>query len=591
MSSTRSSGNLLFPPTDPESLLRAASAEKRRQRILANATEPNIHVPSTSHPSTSFHTPATSSPGTPTDLPFTPSLLRTKPMADSINPTNASPSGGDDPSNNTDPPKGTDPPKKTTPLVPKGGSSSSNSVGKNLVADHYVELLLKLQHTAAMQLQEERQHNIDQRRADRERIARLENTLFDVVTKAEEEKQVRLTPTPKSTRLDLQKFRIADGPHYTGPFHDIEPFLKWIRQLQIFFSTKGVVDDIDKIRVTGGLIEDTNLLDFYMSEESTYADKSWEDFRKRLFEVGLPQQWRTTLKTKLRQISMGPTESFIAFSGRGRTLQSLINFEESPSSSPATIRLPDFDLAEFVVLGISEELRGEIIKFALLDVTPFVYSAFEKRVADFDEVTKRKNVQRHQRSAPRAQSPPNNSPDPAAWRVHAYLDSQGQCHHCKSTCGSTYGSCTKPLNKRWVDIPTSFVTPPRPADYQPPKARGPTPNPAGKPTHPPAGRAPNRSASLAAIDDGSTTNTVTGGTDYVDVVDAIDMDSQLFDEATIADSLPPDLTTGDWATIHEIEAILTDNVAGAEEDDVSLCDSAYDSDLGRDPFEDAPSSP
>ncbi|KAH9446505.1 hypothetical protein Pst134EA_030422 [Puccinia striiformis f. sp. tritici] len=583
MSNTRSSGNLLFPPTDPESLLRAASAEKRRlAKILANSSEPNVHVPSTSHPSTSFHTPATSSPGTPADLPFTPSLLRTKPMADPPNPTDISPSGGTDPPNNNDPPK-----RGASSGSKGGGSSSSNSANKNPMADHYVELLLKLQHTAAVQLQEERQLNIEQRRADRERIARLENTLFEVVTKAEEEKQVRLTPTPKSTRLDLQKFRIADGPRYTGPFHDIEPFLKWIRQLQIFFSTKGVIDDIDKICIAGGLIEDTNLLDFYVSEGPSYVEKSWDDFRKRLFEVGLPQQWRTTLKTKLRQITMGPTEAFIAFSGRGRTLQSLINFDESPSASLTVApRLPDFDLAEFIVLGVSEELRGEIIKFALLNADPFVYSAFEQRVARFDQViTTRKATQRSQQAAPRPQSPSNSSPDPAAWRVHAYLDSQGQCHHCKTTCGSVYGSCTKPVNKRWVDIPQSFQTPPRPTNYQPPKAQGSPHNPAGKPTHAPAGRPPLRSASLAAVSDITPTVPVPGETDYVDVVDAINMDHRLFEDARVEDSLPPELLAGDYAIFDEIDAIRFDSVAGAEEDNASLYESMYGSDLGRDPLD------
>ncbi|KNE87678.1 hypothetical protein PSTG_18931, partial [Puccinia striiformis f. sp. tritici PST-78] len=66
-----------------------------------------------------------------------------------------------------------------------------------------------------MQLQEEQQLNIEQRQADRERIARLENTLFDVVIKSEEEKSARLTPGPKSNRVDLQKFRIAGGPSTT----------------------------------------------------------------------------------------------------------------------------------------------------------------------------------------------------------------------------------------------------------------------------------------------------------------------------------------------------------------------------------------
>ncbi|KAH9459288.1 hypothetical protein Pst134EA_019443 [Puccinia striiformis f. sp. tritici] len=587
MSTTRSSGNLLIPPTDPESILRAASAEKRRlAKILANTSEPNIHVPSTSHPSTSFHTPTTSSPGTPAELPFTPSLLRTIPMSDPANPIDTPPPGG------ADPPKGTDPPKRINPSASKGGGNSSPSVaGKNSVADHYVELLLKLQHTAAVQLQEERQNNIEQRRADRERIARLENTLFDVVTKAEEEKQIRLSPALKSDRLDLQKFRIADGPHYTGPFHSIEPFLKWVQQLQIFFKTKGVANDNDKICIAGGLLEETQLLDFYAYEGATFADQSWDAFKTRLFEVALPQQWRTTLKTNLRQLSMGSTESFISFSGRARTLQALINFDIPPSSPKASTRLPDFDVAEFVVLGVPEELRGEITKFALLDVDPFAYAAFEKRAAVFDEVIKKKSNQRPHRSAPRAQSPISSSPDPAAWRVHAYLDSQGQCHHCKTTCGSTYGTCTKPLNKRWVEIPTSFQTPPRPTNYQPPKALSSPTNPAGKPTHPPAGRPPLRSASVAAASETPTDVTTTSGTDYVDVVDAIDMDLLTFDQSIIDDSLPPDLTPGDYATFKEIDDIRSDNVAGVVEDDASMCDSTYGSDLGRDPFIDAPSTP
>ncbi|KAH9446930.1 hypothetical protein Pst134EA_028916 [Puccinia striiformis f. sp. tritici] len=72
------------------------------------------------------------------------------------------------------PPKDPAPPKKTN--SPKGGgSSSSKSAGKNPVADPYVELLLKLQHMSAMQLQEEQQLNIEQHHTDHERIARLCN--------------------------------------------------------------------------------------------------------------------------------------------------------------------------------------------------------------------------------------------------------------------------------------------------------------------------------------------------------------------------------------------------------------------------------
>ncbi|KAH9460498.1 hypothetical protein Pst134EB_008669 [Puccinia striiformis f. sp. tritici] len=505
-------------------------------------------------------------------------------MPDPPNPTDL-PSPG-----NGDPPKNTDTQKTGGSLgSKKGGSSSSKSATKNPIADDYVELLLKLQHTAALQLQDKRQYNIEQRRADRERIVRLENTLFDVVTKAEEEKIFRLTPSPKSNRIDLQKFRIADGPSFKGPFHEIEPFLKWISQLQVFFSTKGVVHDDDKIYVAGGLLENTILLDFYAAEGANFIGQSWDAFKNRLFEVALPQRWRTTLKTKLRTITIGPTETFITFSGRARTLQSLLNFDDSPSSSSPTVfnRLSDFDLAEFVVAGVTDKLRAEIAKFALLDADPFNYSAFEKRVAVFDKVMIRQPTHRPPRGAPGNRSPSSSSPDPTAWRVHAYLDSQGQCHHCKTTCGSAPGACTKPLNKRWVEIPTSFQTPPRPADYRQPTAQ--SSSAAGKPTHPPAGRPPARSASLAAIAD--TSDPAPANSDYVDVVDAIEMDDRLFEEATVDDNLPPDLTATDWATFREIDDIRSDNVAGVEEDASSVCDSTYCSDLGRDPFDDAPPSP
>ncbi|KNE92913.1 hypothetical protein PSTG_13702 [Puccinia striiformis f. sp. tritici PST-78] len=296
---------------------------------------------------------------------------------------------------------------------------------------------------------------------------------------------------------------------------------------------------------------------------------------------------------------MGPTESFIAFSGRARVLQSLINFDDSlpPSSDsklPSTIvtHLTDFDLAEFVVLGVKNEaIHGDIAKFALLDAIPFSYPAFEKRVACFDEVTTRKTSQRAPRAPHTEHAPSNSPPDPVAWRVHAYLDSQGQCHHCKTTCGSAPGMCIKPLNKKWLDIPDSFHTPRRPADYKPPQAHGPSSSSAGRPTQPPAGRPPPRSASLAAITDSSDSNQPPSSTDYVEVIESLDSDKQTFAAAAVKEQLPPDLTPGDWATLREIDEILSDNVANVEEDETSVCDSEYCSDLGRDAFDNASSSP
>ncbi|KAH9469126.1 hypothetical protein Pst134EA_009655 [Puccinia striiformis f. sp. tritici] len=569
MSNTRATGKSLLPVVNPEALLRTANAERRRlAKISAISSDSSIHVPSpssTSLTSTSFHTPTTSLPGTPANPPFTPSLLLNVQMSKSTLPTDAPTPGG----------------STTSTTV----TETPNAAG-NPKADYYIELLAKLQLTAAEQLQEEHRHNVEERRSDHEQIARLENTLFDVVTKAECEKQERATPRLSSNRIDRQKFRFANGPPFKGPFHAIEPFLKWIHQLQIFFNTKDISHDDDKIYVAGGLLDNTILLDFYASEGASFIGKSWDDFKKRLFEVGLPQRWRTTLKSKLRQFSMGPDKAFITYSGGARTLQALINFDDSLDPSAAFTRLSDFDLAEYVVLGLNNELRADVAKFALLDVTPFVYSGFEKRVASFDEVIIRKTASRPLRTTTSTRP---TSPDPIAWRVHAYLDSQGQCHHCKTTCGSAPGACTKPLNKRWVDIPQSFQTPVRPANYQPPKALSSGPNPAGKPVHPPAGRLPVRSALLAAINTSSSPDVP--DQDHVDVVEALDADGLHFDAATINESLPPDLSSIDWAVINEINALRIDNIAGAEEDEASWYDSNYCSDLGCDPLDDSSTAP
>ncbi|KNF06665.1 hypothetical protein PSTG_00539 [Puccinia striiformis f. sp. tritici PST-78] len=278
----------------------------------------------------------------------------------------------------------------------------------------------------------------------------------------------------------------------------------------------------------------------------------------RLFEVALPQRWRTTLKAKLRELTIGPNKSFIVLSSRARTLQSLINFDTSLSSENAVTYVSDFDLAEYVVLGVKNEtIHGDIAKFALLDATPFSYSAFENRVASFDEVTIRKTTHRAPRTSPSNHAPSNSPPDPVAWRVHAYLDSQDT---------------------------ESFQTPRRPVDYKPPKPHGPSSSSAGRPTQPPAGRPPFRSTSLAAIADSSDSDQPPSNTDYVEVVEAIDSDQQTFVDAAAEEDLPPDLTAGDWATFKEIDEILSDNVANVKEDETSVCGSEYCSDLGCDPF-------
>jgi hypothetical protein len=191
-----------------------------------------------------------------------------------------------------------------------------------------------------------------------------------------------------SNRIDLQKFKISDGPSFKGTFQEAEPFLKWIHDTQIFFSTKAVLNDEDKIRVIGGLIAETNLLSFYANKAESFIDKPWSDFKKRLFEVALPTEWRTTLKMKIRQVRMFKSESFIKFSTRACTLQSMFNFDKKD--------MDNFELAEYVSFGVSEELCVKINDFGILQVEPFIYAAFEKRAATFYEGLTKKTTGRNQ---------------------------------------------------------------------------------------------------------------------------------------------------------------------------------------------------
>ncbi|KNE87248.1 hypothetical protein PSTG_19371, partial [Puccinia striiformis f. sp. tritici PST-78] len=69
----------------------------------------------------------------------------------------------------------------------------------------------------------------------------------------------------------------------------------------------------------------------------------------------------------------------------------------------------------------------------------------------------------------------------------------GLCRFCRKQCGSTVGNCSGQIDRSFLHIPSSFVAPPKPADWKPPAPRGTTSSTAGKPTQPPAGRPSGRS--------------------------------------------------------------------------------------------------
>ncbi|OAV85750.1 hypothetical protein PTTG_30296, partial [Puccinia triticina 1-1 BBBD Race 1] len=229
----------------------------------------------------------------------------------------------------------------------------------------------------------------------------------------------------------------------------------------------------------------TNLLSFYSNEFSKYKGKLWDDFKEQMFEFALPVEWKTTLKRNIAQLKMVNTETFLEFSTRARTLQSLVNFDKHS--------LNDYELAEAVTFGLPEVLQAKIDDHQALRSLNFKYGEFESRTSGFYSNLVKSLALRLRRNASTT-TPPNRSAD-TIWRLHAYMDSIELCHFCKKHCGSAHRACPNPMDKSRVEIPASFVPPPKLADYTPPvawtsKNSGPAktnPSTAGRPIGRPAG--------------------------------------------------------------------------------------------------------
>ncbi|KAA1127024.1 hypothetical protein PGTUg99_004591 [Puccinia graminis f. sp. tritici] len=253
---------------------------------------------------------------------------------------------------------GQEPPADSTRDSSRAADGSDMSTAKE-----WFKAVLKIQHSSINQAQEDRRQAIEDRRADRQvilaahqanadRICRLEDLLLAMNIKNEVNARAE-QPTPG--RVDLQKFRTSDGPTYRGPFQETEPFLRWIHGVQIFFETKSVTNAADKIKILGNLVAETNLQSFYANEASSFLTRSWEDFKTRMFDFALPNNWRSGLQRQIRKIDMLPTETFLEYSTRARTLQSLFNFDAEKLS-----KLGYLQLAQFVVYGLPDSLQDRI---------------------------------------------------------------------------------------------------------------------------------------------------------------------------------------------------------------------------------------
>ncbi|KAA1119720.1 hypothetical protein PGT21_032527 [Puccinia graminis f. sp. tritici] len=402
---------------------------------------------------------------------------------------------------------------ETTPTHKTSGSTRTADAADMQTAKDWFKSVFKIQHTAIIEAQadrrqaaEDRRQALEDRRTDRQilisahqsnaaRIARLEDLLLAMNIKNKANAHP-IQPAPG--RVDLQKFRTSDGPIYRGPFQETKPFLRWIHGVQIFFDTKDVSNAADKIRIVGNLIAETNLQSFYANEATGFLTKSWEEFKTRLFDFALPSNWRSNLQRQVRKLEMSSSETFLEYSTRARTLQSLFNFD-----AVASAKLGDLQLAQFLVYGLTDALQDRINGRQLLETVPFAYGPFEKQ-ANTSFLALQRPAGTPASLRPSLNTSPNLSRDEFIWRVHSFLESRGLCHFCKKHCGNVNGGCPGPLNRAHVDIPANYQAPAKPADYSAPHAwsnpSGPSSTP-GKPTQPPAGRPSTRAASVAGITD------------------------------------------------------------------------------------------
>ncbi|KAA1137931.1 hypothetical protein PGTUg99_009144 [Puccinia graminis f. sp. tritici] len=434
--STRSKTDTLIPLTDPEAIIKASNARKRQEKLEAAIRNNALD-----------------------------SLLA--PNQASLHPFNMS---------------NEDPSKSSSGHPPNDKTAAGGDTTPPMSMADYLKGVIQLQHCSIDQANMDRAAAEANRQLDAERIARLEDALMLMSVKIEPE---HATPPPTNPRVDLQRFRSSDGPSFVGPFQKVEPFLSWLRGVEIFFATKGVTHDDDKIRIVGTLIRETNTQAFYAAGVEKFIGQGWTGFKEKLIAFALPPMWRTNLRAEFKGLRMSNAEDFRGYSTRSRTLQSMLNFDKETIS--------DFDLAESMTLGMKDDLQAEVHAHQLLLASPFDFSIFDSRASGFwDWIAKRSTA----RPKPSHQQAPQNQDRPSErlsreenlWRVHAFLDSTGRCNYCKKNCGSAAGACPGPIDRSRIPIPASFTAPAKPANYTPPTAKLAPNHTAGRPTQPPAGR-------------------------------------------------------------------------------------------------------
>lgn len=291
-------------------------------------------------------------------------------------------------------------------------------------------------------------------------------------------------------------------PFYKGLHHKVEPYLTWYSKTVIFFATKGVTEDIEKITLLASLIKESMSHSWIANSFEDHKKKKWDPFVEEMEKEALPSDWLDTILKKIKKIKFKDTKDFKQYAARGRNLQALIKTQ--------TECMSDLELVENLVLGLPKELSLEIKKWQLLKVKPFNFHDFQTTceryyTAAIDQATLKKQnpttTTRTQTTTPTANPKSSYLPcDNFFWKLNSYLDHHGLCHFCKKHCGSVPGQCLNPQNQDKCDLST-WTPPPKPANHKPPKAQS-SPPAANQTTRQPAGFPVN----IAAAKEATTTD-------------------------------------------------------------------------------------
>lgn len=320
--------------------------------------------------------------------------------------------------------------------------------------------------------------------------------------------QPSISQTPAGTTAD--RIKLSDLPKFTGKYGKPADLFHWRNLIEETFEIKNVIDDREKLKLLGSLLNDEEMSSWYQANKSELKNQSWEEAMELMAMGTLPYAWLTDTENALRRLEIKTGETFDQYVKRGQALYRLLK----PFG-----QVSERHLAQHITWGAPVVVKDMIDKDKLLLAQPFSFPVF-KDAADGiyrflnssgllpDSAARSKVTSKaappipastgstlRPVAAPRQRSDEERAEN--AWRYHEYLRQTGICPTCKEKCNNA--SCTR-RNTQFLSVPADFNPGPRPR-------RAPTttttPNPPGAPTQRPAGRPPVTPAvtRVAAVED------------------------------------------------------------------------------------------